>query len=144
MLNRITICGRMVKDPEMRMTQSGTPVTSFTLAVERDFANGTGAKETDFIDCVSFRSTAEFASKYFTKGSLTVASGRLQIRNWEDKEGNKRRNAEVVVDAMYFAERKRDDAAPEDHAATSHPESTQPSFSGGFTELTDSDDELPF
>ena len=144
MLNRITIQGRMVKNPEMRMTQSGTPVTSFTLAVERDFANGTGVKETDFIDCVSFRSTAEFASKYFRKGSLTVASGRLQIRNWEDKDGNKRRNAEVVVDAIYFAERKRDDAAPEDHASPSYPESTQPSFSGGFTELTDSDDELPF
>ena len=144
MLNRITIQGRMVKNPEMRMTQSGTPVTSFTLAVERDFANGTGAKETDCIDCVSFRSTPEFASKYFRKGSLTVASGRLQIRNWEDKDGNKRRNAEVVVDAIYFAERKRDDAAPEDHASPSYPESTQPSFSGGFTELTDSDDELPF
>ena len=105
MLNRITNQGRMVKNPEMRMTQSGTPVTSFTLAVERDFANGTGAIETDFIDCASFRSTAEFESKYFRKGSLTVASGRLQIRNWEDKDGNKRRNAEVVVDAIYFAER---------------------------------------
>lgn len=144
MLNKIVIMGRMVKDPELRRTQSGTPVASFTLAVERDIPKQDGTRDTDFIDCVSFRSTAEFASKYFRKGSLTVASGRLQIRNWEDKDGNKRRNAEVVVDAIYFAERKRDDAAPEDHAAPSYPESTQPSFSGGFTELTDSDDELPF
>lgn len=144
MLNKIVIMGRMVKDPELRRTQSGTPVASFTMAVERDVPKQDGTRDTDFIDCVSFRSTAEFASKYFRKGSLTVASGRLQIRNWEDKDGNKRRNAEVVVDAIYFAERKRDDAAPEDHAAPSYPESTQPSFSGGFTELTDSDDELPF
>lgn len=144
MLNKIVTMGRMVKDPELRRTQSGTPVASFTLAVERDIPKQDGTRDTDFIDCVSFRSTAEFASKYFRKGSLTVASGRLQIRNWEDKDGNKRRNAEVVVDAIYFAERKRDDAAPEDHAAPSYPESTQPSFSGGFTELTDSDDELPF
>lgn len=144
MLNRIAICGRMVKDPDMRMTQSGTPVTSFTLAVERDIPKQDGTRETDFIDCVAFKGTAEFASKYFRKGSLAIASGRLQIRNWEDKDGNKRRNAEINVDVLYFAERKRDDAAPADHAAPSYPANTQPAYSGGFTELTDSDDELPF
>ena len=144
MLNRITICGRMVKDPEMRMTQSGTPVTSFTLAVERDIPKQDGTRDTDFIDCVAFKGTAEFASKYFRKGSLTIASGRLQIRNWEDKDGNKRRNAEINVDVLYFAERKRDDTAPADHAAPSYQENAQPAYSGGFTELTDADDELPF
>lgn len=144
MLNRITICGRMVKDPEMRMTQSGTPVTSFTLAVERDIPKQDGTRDTDFIDCVAFKGTAEFASKYFRKGILAIASGRLQIRNWEDKDGNKRRNAEVNVDVLYFAERKRDDTAPQEHAATSHPANTQPAYSGGFTDLTGSDDELPF
>lgn len=144
MLNRITICGRMVKDPEMRMTQSGTPVTSFTLAVERDIPKQDGTRDTDFIDCAAFKGTAEFASKYFRKGSLAIVSGRLQIRNWEDKDGNNRRNAEINVDVLYFAERKRDDTAPQEHAAPSYPANTQPSVSGGFTELTDSDDELPF
>ena len=120
------------------MTQSGTPVTSFTLAVERDIPKQDGTRDTDFIDCVAFKGPAEFTSKYFRKGSLAIASGRLQIRNWEDKDGNKRRNAEINVDVLYFAERKRDDIAP------SYPANTQSAYSGGFMELTDSDDELPF
>lgn len=124
MLNRITIMGRLVRDPELKYTSSNTPVTSFTLAVDRDF----GEKKTDFIDCQAWRQTAEFVCNYFHKGSLAVASGRLQLRDWEDQNGNKRRNAEVVVDSIYFGESKRtDDSKPT------------------FTELSNEDDgELPF
>ena len=103
MLNHITIMGRLTRDPEIRYTQSQTPVTSFTLAVDRDFGGRDGGeKQTDFIDCVAWRQTAEFVSKYFTKGSMAVVSGRLQIRDWTDRDGGKRRNAEVVVDNIYF------------------------------------------
>lgn len=124
MLNRITIMGRLVRDPELKYTASNTAVTSFTLAVDRDF----GEKKTDFIDCVAWKQTAEFVCNYFHKGSLAVASGRLQLRDWEDQNGNKRRNAEVVVDSIYFGESKRtDDSKPT------------------FTELSNEDDgELPF
>lgn len=124
MLNRITIMGRLVRDPELKYTASNTAVTSFTLAVERDF----GEKKTDFIDCVAWKQTAEFVCNYFHKGSMAVASGRLQLRDWEDQNGNKRRNAEVVVDSIYFGESKRtDDSKPT------------------FTELSNEDDgELPF
>ena len=108
MLNHITIMGRLTRDPELRRTGSGTAVASFTLAVDRDFApRDGGERETDFIDCVAWRQTGEFVSKYFTKGSMIVVSGRLQIRNWTDKEGNKRRSAEVVADNCYFGESKR-------------------------------------
>lgn len=110
MLNHITLMGRLTRDPELRYTQSGTPVASFTLAVDRDFKGPDGETETDFIDCVAWRKTGEFVSKYFTKGMLAVASGRLQIRDWTDCDGNKRRNAEVVADAVYFGESKRKDA----------------------------------
>lgn len=110
MLNHITLMGRLTRDPELRYTQSGTPVASFTLAVDRDFKGPDGETETDFIDCVAWRKTGEFVSKYFTKGMLAVASGRLQIRDWTDRDGNKRRNAEVVADAVYFGESKRKDA----------------------------------
>ena len=129
MLNRITIMGRLTRDPEIRYTQSQTPVTSFTLAVDRDFGGRDGGeKQTDFIDCVAWRQTAEFVCNYFHKGSMAVASGRLQLRDWEDQNGNKRRNAEVVVDSIYFGESKRtDDSNPT------------------FTELINEDDgELPF
>ena len=108
MLNHITIMGRLTRDPEIRRTGTGTAVTSFTLAVERDIANKeTGEKEVDFIDCNAWRSTAEFISKYFSKGSVAIVSGRLQIRNWTDKEGNKRRSAEVLVDSVYFGDSKK-------------------------------------
>ena len=108
MLNHITIMGRLTRDPELRYTQSQTPVASFTLAVDRDFGGRDGGeKQTDFIDCVAWRSTAEFVSKYFAKGSMAVVSGRLQIRDWTDREGGKRRSAEVVVDNVYFGESKR-------------------------------------
>ena len=110
MLNHITIMGRLTRDPELRRTGSGIAVASFTVAVDRDFGGRDGGeKETDFIDCVAWRQTGEFVSKYFTKGSMIVVSGRLQIRSWTDKEGNKRRTAEVVADNCYFGDSKRDE-----------------------------------
>ena len=110
MLNHITIMGRMTKDPELRRTGSGVAVSSFTLAVDRDIANKeSGERETDFIDCVAWRGTGEFVDKHFKKCSMAVVSGRLQIRNWTDKEGNKRRSAEVVADNVYFGDSKKDD-----------------------------------
>ena len=111
MLNRIIIMGRLVRDPELRTTQSGTPVTSFTLAVDRDFkSRESGEKSTDFIDVVAWRQTAEFVCKYFTKGRMAVAEGRLQIREWKDRDGNNRRTAEVVAENVYFGDSKRDGA----------------------------------
>ena len=110
MLNHIVIMGRLTRDPELRRTGSGTAVASFTLAVDRDFSPKDGSeRETDFIDCVAWRQTGEFVSKYFTKGRMAVVSGRLQIRSWTDKEGNKRRTAEVVADNVYFGDSKRDE-----------------------------------
>ena len=109
MLNHITIMGRLTRDPELRRTGSGIAVASFTVAVDRDFGGRDGGeKETDFIDCVAWRQTGEFVSKYFSKGRMIVVSGRLQIRNWTDKDGNKRRTAEVVADNCYFGDSKRD------------------------------------
>ena len=112
MLNRIIIMGRLVRDPELRTTQSGVSVTSFTLAVDRDFKNrDSGEKNTDFIDVVAWRQTAEFICKYFAKGRMAVAEGRLQIREWKDRDGNNRRSAEVVADNVYFGDSKRDSAS---------------------------------
>ena len=108
MLNHIVVMGRLTRDPELRYTQSQTPVTSFSVAVDRDFApKDGGERQTDFIDCVAWRSTAEFVSKYFQKGSMAVVSGRLQMRDWTDRDGNKRRSAEIVADNVYFGESKR-------------------------------------
>ena len=112
MLNHIVVMGRLARDPELRRTASGVAVTSFTLAVDRDYSPKDGAeRETDWIDCVAWRSTGEFVSKYFAKGRMAVVSGRLQIRNWNDKDGNKRRSAEIVADNVYFGDSKRDDNA---------------------------------
>ena len=111
MLNHIVLMGRLTRDPELRRTGSGVAVASFTLAVDRDFAAQGAEKETDFVDIVAWRNTAEFVSRYFTKGRMAVVTGRLQIRNWTDKEGNKRRSAEVVADNVYFGSSKRDDAS---------------------------------
>ena len=109
MLNHITIMGRLTKDPELRRTGSGVAVASFTVAVDRDFGGRDGGeKETDFIDCVAWRQTGEFVSNHFSKGRMIVVSGRLQIRSWTDKDGNKRRNAEVVADNVYFGDSKKD------------------------------------
>ena len=109
MLNHITIMGRLTRDPELRRTGSGIAVASFSLAVDRDYSpKDGGERETDFIDCVAWRQTGEFVSKYFTKGSMIVVSGRLQVRSWTDKEGNKRRTAEVVAENLYFGDSRRD------------------------------------
>lgn len=107
MLNNIVLMGRLVRDPELRRTGSGTAVASLTLAVDRDYKSQSGEKETDFIDIVAWRSTAEFVCKYFTKGRMAVVEGRLQVRDWTDKDGGRRRSAEVVADNIYFGDNKR-------------------------------------
>ena len=148
MLNRIILMGRLTRDPELRHTQTGTAVASFSLAVDRDFRNrDSGEKGVDFIDVVAWRNTAEFVSKYDTKGRMAVVEGRLQIRDWTDREGGKRRSAEVVADNIYFGDSKRDGetggasfsrpAAPADYG--------MPPVGGDqFAELADDDGELPF
>ena len=108
MLNKIILMGRLTRDPDLRRTRIGTAVTSFCLAVDRDFKSQSGEKETDFIDIVTWRTTAEFVSKYFSKGRMAVVEGRLQLRDWTDKEGGKHRSAEVVADNVYFGDSKRD------------------------------------
>jgi len=113
MLNTTCIMGRLTAAPELRYTQQNTPVASFTLAVDRDYQQGGSERQTDFIPCVAWRGTAEFVSKYFTKGSMAAVSGRLQLRDWTDKDGNKRRTAEVVADSIYFGESKKRDASPD-------------------------------
>ncbi len=151
MLNHIVLMGRLVRDPELRRTGSGVAVAAFSLAVDRDFApRDGGEKETDFIDIVAWRNTAEFVSKYFTKGRMAVVSGRLQIRTWTDKDGNKRRSAEVIADNVYFGDSKRD-------GGQSGMDTTYPSGqslggyaapasapSSDFAMLEDDDAELPF
>ncbi|MCI7136228.1 MAG: single-stranded DNA-binding protein [Candidatus Limivicinus sp.] len=152
MLNHITIMGRLTRDPELRYTQSQTPVASFSLAVDRDFGSRDGGeKQTDFIDCVAWRSTAEFVSKYFQKGSMAVVSGRLQIRDWTDREGGKRRSAEVVVDNIYFGESRRRDSSEgssydsrSSYSSYEPPRSASPAPSSPFSDLDDGDGELPF
>ena len=150
MLNHIVIMGRLTRDPELRRTGSGIAVTSFSLAVDRDFGGRDGGdRETDFIDCVAWRQTGEFVSKYFTKGRMAVVSGRLQIRNWTDKDGNKRRSAEVVADNVYFGDSRRDGDTGSSYSAPA-----APSFGGysapasdpasDFAMLDDDDAQLPF
>lgn len=108
MLNNVVIMGRLTRDPELRRTQSGTAVTSFTMAVDRDFKSQSGEKETDFIDVVAWRNTGEFAAKYLAKGRMAAVEGRIQVRDWQDKDGNRRKSVEVVADNVYFADSKRD------------------------------------
>lgn len=150
MLNRIDIQGRLVRDPELRRTQSGVAVTSFTLAVERDYCEAGKDREADFIDCVAWRGTAEFIDKYFTKGRMMIVTGRLQIRNWQDKEGNKRRSAEVVADNVYFGESKRrdDGGAPRQEYAPRTPSNegfdSAKAQAGSFQTIDDDDGQLPF
>ena len=141
MLNHITIMGRLVRDPEMRTTQSGVAVASFALAVDRDFGGRDGGeKQTDFIDCTAWRHTAEFVSKYFSKGRMAVVSGRLQIDNYTDNDGNKRRSAKVIADNIYFGDSKKDGAtgSQSDEAASFTP---APS---GFVPVDVDSGELPF
>ena len=171
MLNRIIIMGRLTRDPELRHTQTGTAVASFTLAVDRDFKDkSTGERSTDFIDVVAWRQTGEFVSRYFTKGRMAVVEGRLQIRDWTDKDGGKRRSAEIVADNVYFGDSKRDGdggyqssgyasgggysggyasggyASPAAPAAPAAPSGYGAAPTGGdqFAELSDDDGELPF
>ncbi len=149
MLNQIVLMGRLTRDPELRRTGSGVAVASFTLAVDRDFAAQGAERETDFVDIVAWRNTAEFVSKYFAKGRMAVVSGRLQIRNWQDKEGNKRRSAEVVADNVYFGDSKRDSAPGGfDQSAPSFGTSFGGNASGApasdFAMLEGDDSELPF
>ena len=119
MLNHITVMGRLVRDPELRHTQSGLPVCSFSIACERDYKDAGGDKQTDFIDIVAWRNTAEFVSKYFTKGRMAVVDGRLQLRDWTDREGNKRRSAEILANSINFGDsRPRDAEAAPQPAAT--------------------------
>ena len=164
MLNHIVLMGRLTRDPELRYTQSQTPVASFSLAVDRDYGRGE-EKQTDFIDCVAWRQNGEFVSKYFQKGSMAVVSGRLQIRDWTDRDGNKRRSAEVVVDNVYFGESKRregesrDNYGPRDSYGSRDNYSSRDSYGqrdsrqdsaprqaapSAFSELDDGDGELPF
>ena len=147
MLNHIVIMGRLTRDPELRRTGTGTAVASFTVAVDRDFGGRDGGeRETDFIDCVAWRQTGEFVSKYFAKGRMAVVSGRLQIRSWTDKEGNKRRTAEVVADNVYFGDSKREGDGGNSFAAAP----AAPAFGGysapasDFEMLDDNDAQLPF
>ena len=127
MLNHITLMGRLTRDPELRHTQSGKSVASITLAVDRDYTAPGAERETDFIDIVLWGNTAEFASKYFSKGRMAAVEGRLQIRNWQDKDGNKRRSAEVVTSNIYFADSKKETSDAQE-----------------FSEVTDDDPDLPF
>ena len=160
MLNHITIMGRLTRDPELRRTGTGIAVASFTVAVDRDFSGRDGGeKETDFIDCVAWRQTGEFVSKYFTKGSMIVVSGRLQIRSWTDKEGGKRRTAEVVADNVYFGESRRSNEGNSSYGGNayggnSYAAPAAPAYGGGysapaapasdFAMLSDDDAQLPF
>ncbi|MBE6995570.1 MAG: single-stranded DNA-binding protein [Ruminococcaceae bacterium] len=150
MLNKIILMGRLTRDPELRRTGSGTAVTSFSLAVDRDFKSQGGDKETDFIDIVAWRSTAEFVSKYFTKGRMAVVEGRLQIRDWTDKDGGKRRSAEVVADNVYFGDSRRDGGSDYASAPAYGTPASDRGYAapmGGqsdFAEIGEEDGELPF
>ena len=160
MLNHIVLMGRLTKDPELRRTATGVAVASFSIAVDRDFGKTeNGEKETDFIDIVAWRQTAEFVSKYFAKGRMAVVSGRLQIRAWTDREGNKRRNAEVVADNVYFGDSRRDSdngSAPNAFAAPAQNSYNAPysdpyaapaapaAPASDFAMLEDEGDDLPF
>ena len=151
MLNKIILMGRLPRDPELRHTQTGPAVASFSLAVDRDFKDkATGDRTTEFIDVVAWRQTGEFVSRYFTKGRMAVVEGRLQIRDWTDKDGGKRRSAEIVADNVYFGDSKRDGAgdfggAPASYSAPMGGRNAAPM--GGqsdFAEIGEEDGELPF
>ena len=151
MLNKIFLMGRLTRDPELRRTASGTAVTSFSLAVDRDFKSQNGEKETDFIDIVAWRSTAEFVSKYFAKGRMAVVEGRLQIRDWTDRDGGKRRSAEVIADNVNFGDSRRDGAGDFGGApGYSAPMGGRSNYAApmdnhsDFAEIGEEDGDLPF
>lgn len=140
MLNKVFIMGRLTRDPELRRTQSGTAVASFTLAVDRDYKDKTsGERGTDFIDCVAWRQAGEFISKYFTKGRMAVVEGRLQIRDLTDQQGNKRRSIAVVVDQVYFGDSKKEVTSE----GNANERNLPPAPEQKYTE-DDDDGELPF
>ena len=141
MLNHITLMGRLTRDPELKKTQNDLSVVRFSLAVERDYSAG-GEKQTDFINCVAWRHTAEFVSKYFKKGSMAAVSGRLQNNSYTDKDGNKRESAEVLVDSMYFADSKKPDGG-QTAPVTAAKDVTPEAGNNGFKEYAD-DGDLPF
>ena len=147
MMNNIVLMGRLTRDPELRHTGSGVSVASFSLAVDRDFKTDGGERETDFIDIVAWRNTADFVSKYFTKGRMAVVSGRLQIRTWADKEGNKRRAAVVVADSVYFGDSKKESSGGDSYGgnyggynAPAYP--TAPAHD--YAQIEEEDESLPF
>ena len=152
MLNHIVVMGRLTRDPELRHTQAGTAVASFTVAVDRDYKNKeTDKRETDFIDCVAWRSTGEFVSKYFAKGRMAVVEGRLQLRDWQDKEGNKRRSAEILVSNVYFGDSKPKDSENAGGKAKAGkdddfqlPGDFGAGSDNGFADMADDDGDLPF
>ena len=149
MLNKIFIMGRLTRDPELRHSQSGTAVASFTLAVDRDFKDkSTGERATDFINVVAWRQTGEFVSKYFSKGRTAVVEGRLQMRNWTDKNNNKRVSAEVLADSVYFGDSKRDGQGDGysggEYSAPAPGNYGAPPQGDQFAELSDDDGEMPF
>ncbi|MBR4894078.1 MAG: single-stranded DNA-binding protein [Kiritimatiellae bacterium] len=147
MLNKVFLMGRLTRNPELRHTQSGTPVASFSIAVDRDFKSQNGEKDTDFINIVAWRNTAEFVSKYFTKGRMAVIEGRLQIRDWTDKHGTAQRTAEVVADNIYFGDSKKDTAATTPVQQSDYTYSVPSDFGShdnSFAEIDDDDGDLPF
>lgn len=160
MLNKVVLMGRLTRDPELRFTQNNIAVTSFTVAVDRNYKSKTDQQaNTDFIDVVAWRGTAEFVTKWFTKGRMIVVVGSIQTRNWQDKDGNNRKSTEVVADEVYFGEPKRsgDDDSRQPHNPIyevprderSFDSSGDRPYSGGlpasdFEDITDDDDELPF
>ena len=146
MLNKIFIMGRLTRDPELRHTQTGTAVASFTLAVDRDFKDkNSGERATDFINVVAWCQTGEFVSRYFTKGRMAVVEGRLQMRDWTDKDGNKRTTAEVVADNVYFGDAKKDGESSGEYQGGYQPATRPVDVSAGeFAELNDDDGKLPF
>ena len=143
MLNKVVIMGRFTKDPELRRTGSGTAVTSFSLACDRDFKSQSGEKETDFIEVVAWKNTAEFVSKYFSKGRMAVVDGRLQIRDWTDKDGGKRRSAEVIAENVYFGDSKHEGQSQSQNTGTTYA-APPPGGNNDFAEIGEEDGELPF
>lgn len=139
MLNHVTIMGRLTRDPELRHTQSGAAVSSFTLAVDRDFKSHSGERETDFVNCTAWKSVAEFTARYFSRGRMAIVEGRLQSRKYTDKDGNNRTAYEVVASSVYFGDSKRD-SDPLDKLADDAAPVSEPSFQ----EMEDDPSELPF
>lgn len=144
MLNKIFLQGRLVVDPELRHTQSGTPVASFRIAVDRDYKNQDGDKETDFINIVAWRGTAEFACRYFSKGRLMIVEGRLQVRDYTDRDGNRRYATEVIANNVYFGDSNKEGGAARQESKDGKKPPADVAGSGAFAELSDEDGELPF